>query len=106
SAGQGNYVAANAFLDALACRRREQDLAALSVNWGAWSEVGMAVRGDTAARAGAQGLAALSPKEGMLALDLLLREGAVRAAAAPIDWALLGKQMAGAQPPLLSDLLQ
>ena len=106
SAGQGNYVAANAFLDALARRRRELDLAALSVNWGAWSEVGMAVRGDTAARAGAQGLAALSPKEGMLALDLLLREGAVRASAAPIDWSLLGRQMAGAQPPLLSDLLQ
>ncbi|NIM40831.1 MAG: SDR family NAD(P)-dependent oxidoreductase [Hydrogenophaga sp.] len=106
SAGQGNYVAANAFLDALARRRREADLPALSVNWGAWSEVGMAARGDTAARAGAQGLAALSPKEGMQALDLLMREGAVRASAAPIDWALLSRQMQGAHPPLLSRLLE
>jgi acyl transferase domain-containing protein/acyl carrier protein len=105
SAGQGNYVAANAFLDALARSRRDADLAGLSVNWGAWGEVGMAVRGDTAARAGAQGLAALSPTEGMQALDVLLREGASRASVAPIDWALLAKQMAGATPPLLSPLL-
>lgn len=106
SAGQGNYVAANAFLDALAQRRHEGDRAALSVNWGAWSEVGMAARGSTVARAGAQGLAPLSPDQGMQALGLLLREGAVRASVAPIDWTLLGQQMAGASAPrLLEDLL-
>src|SRR5690606_25433064 len=106
SAGQGNYVAANAFLDALALRRRVAGLAALSVNWGAWGEVGMAVRGDAAARAEAQGLASLSPRQGMQVLDLLLREGSAQAAAAPIDWQRLGRQVGSAPPPLLRELLQ
>jgi len=106
SAGQGNYVAANAFLDALARQRRDADRSALSVNWGAWSEVGMAVRAGTVSKAGAQGLASLSPAEGMQALSVLLRDNATRSSVAPIDWALLGQQMpAGQAPRLLSDLL-
>jgi NAD(P)-dependent dehydrogenase (short-subunit alcohol dehydrogenase family) len=48
SPGQGSYSAANAFMDGLANYRRAHGLPALSVNWGPWSEVGMAAR--TAAR--------------------------------------------------------
>jgi aryl carrier-like protein len=42
AAGLGNYVAANAFEDALAHLRRRRGLPALVVNWGPWREVGMA----------------------------------------------------------------
>ena len=43
TAGQSNYVAANSFLDKLIEYRRALGLPGLSINWGAWSEVGMAL---------------------------------------------------------------
>jgi len=42
SAGQGDYIAANAYQDAFAAFRNKQGLRTLSINWPAWKETGMA----------------------------------------------------------------
>ncbi|BAZ45335.1 beta-ketoacyl synthase [Chondrocystis sp. NIES-4102] len=43
SPGQSNYTVANSGLDAIARYRHAQGLPALSINWGAWGDGGMAV---------------------------------------------------------------
>ncbi|MFJ4830592.1 SDR family NAD(P)-dependent oxidoreductase [Streptomyces sp. NPDC088747] len=71
--GQGNYAAANAYLDALAVHRRANGLPAQSLAWGPWDTDtgGMAARLDNAdvkriARSGVEGL---STDEGLALLD-------------------------------------
>ena len=74
SPGQGNYAAANAFMDALAHYRHKMGLPALSINWGRWGEVGQATVGDREARLDARGFAAMRPEDGLALLGTLLRE--------------------------------
>ncbi|MEV8402302.1 type I polyketide synthase [Streptomyces niveus] len=73
SPGQGSYAAANAFLDALAARRRATGLAGTSLAWGAWDtgDGGMAdglAAADTARLAGT-GIGTLSTADGLGLLD-------------------------------------
>nr|CAD19090.1 StiF protein [Stigmatella aurantiaca Sg a15] len=88
SASQGNYAAANAFLDALAHHRRALGLAGLSINWGAWSEAGMAARLSQRDmnRLSGQGIGTIAPDQGTQVLEMLLGQDAAQVGVLPIDW--------------------
>jgi acyl transferase domain-containing protein/acyl carrier protein len=86
SRGQANHSAANAFLDLLAHERQGRGLPGLSINWGAWTEVGAAADRSVAQRLAAQGIGALTPPQGLLALERLMGQRDAQAAVLPIDW--------------------
>lgn len=88
TAGQGNYAAANAFLDALAHYRQAEGLPALSINWGPWSQVGLAAaRSDRGERLAGRGLASLTPEQGIAALARLAQQAQPQVGVMPFDLA-------------------
>jgi NADPH:quinone reductase-like Zn-dependent oxidoreductase/acyl carrier protein len=103
SAGQGNYAAANAYLDGLAWYRRGRGLPALSINWGPWGEVGMAAQlaEREQSRRADGGVALIPPALGVQALGYALAVGTPQCTVLPIDWpGFLGRFPVGAEPPL------
>jgi NAD(P)-dependent dehydrogenase (short-subunit alcohol dehydrogenase family)/acyl carrier protein len=105
---QGNYAAANAFLDALAWRRRARGRAALSVSWGPWSEIGFAAT-DYGRRAHSRldsiGITRFSPDTGIAVLERALADGRTHLGAMVVDWSrLFTADPAAALSPLLGEL--
>ncbi|WP_455709967.1 type I polyketide synthase [Nocardiopsis alba] len=76
AAGQGNYVAANAFLDALAHVRRDQGAVGHSLAWGLWDErsalTGSLGRSETE-RMSRNGVRPLETEEALSLFDIAVR---------------------------------
>ncbi|MDL2081658.1 SDR family NAD(P)-dependent oxidoreductase [Streptomyces sp. GXMU-J15] len=106
SAGQGNYAAANAYLDALAARRRAEGLPATSVAWGPWAGGGMAAGGpDAEARLCAGGVVLLDPDLALTALDRAVTGGEAALTVADLDWERFVPGFTAVRPaPLLAEL--
>ncbi|MEV6766584.1 SDR family NAD(P)-dependent oxidoreductase [Streptomyces sp. NPDC051105] len=93
--GQGNYAAANTFLDAFAQWRRAQGLPAVSLAWGLWDETSAMTRhlaGDGVAQLGRSGLAPLATDEGLRLFDAAHHTGDSLLLPARLDMAALRAQ--------------
>ena len=97
SPGQGNYAAANAFMDGLVHHRRSIGLPGLSINWGPWSQGGMASRLDNQhlSRIQTQGITPITPEQGLQVLTKLLGQNATQVGVLPINWSQFLRQLSG-----------
>ncbi|WP_221353562.1 type I polyketide synthase [Streptomyces beigongshangae] len=107
AAGQGNYAAANAFLDALALHRHRAGLPATSLAFGLWeAETGLGELTEAdRTRMLRMGLPALSQEEGLALLDDALRTRQPALAPFGLDTAALRARGADRLPHLLRGLV-
>jgi acyl transferase domain-containing protein/surfactin synthase thioesterase subunit/acyl carrier protein len=105
SAGQANYSAANAFLDALVARRRAEGLPALALNFGPWAQSGLATESGEKGRQiwRARGTEFIPAALGVEALEAIVGGDLSHAAVTITQWPVFLEQFATA-PRLYSEL--
>ncbi|ALG09890.1 type I polyketide synthase [Kibdelosporangium phytohabitans] len=108
NAGQGNYAAANAFLDALSQHRHAHGLPSWSLAWGLWKqESGMS--GELAetgrARLAKAGALSITAEHGLALFDRACRMDDPLLIPAPLDIAAI-RAASTVVPPLLRDLVR
>ncbi|MFE4517529.1 SDR family NAD(P)-dependent oxidoreductase [Kitasatospora sp. NPDC056783] len=99
--GQGNYAAANAFLDALAAHRHALGRPALSLAWGPWAPVGgmtSSLEEADRARISRGGMTELSAEDGVALFDLARATGLAALAPVRLNLAALRRQGAALAP--------
>ncbi|WP_328467272.1 non-ribosomal peptide synthetase/type I polyketide synthase [Streptomyces sp. NBC_00448] len=100
TAGQANYAAGNAFLDALAHHRHAQGLPALSIDWGPWATGMIEELGLVDHYRHARGMSSLPPAAGMAVLERVIGQDRPQLLVATIvDWQVF--QAWYASPPAL-----
>ncbi|HEY6879599.1 MAG TPA: SDR family NAD(P)-dependent oxidoreductase, partial [Polyangiales bacterium] len=110
-AGQGNYAAANVFLDALAAERRARGLAGQSLAWGLWEPQGQGMTSKLGAaellRIRRSGLAPLSLEYGMSLFDAAAQYPAAQLVPARLELGWMREQLGSeVVPPLLRALIK
>lgn len=85
--GQGNYAAANAFLDELAHYRRSKGLVATSINWGPWAQIGIAMSDPAIQqRMSRQGFVGIKPGDGLALLGKIVTGDVTQVIAMNWNW--------------------
>ena len=100
-----HYGAANAFMDSFAHYRRQREMPALSVNWGAWADGGMSVKTGQEAYLRRLGMRPMPPAAALDTLGQILRGGMTQRLVVDMDWRTFrGVYEMGAPQPILSHL--
>jgi acyl transferase domain-containing protein len=105
SAGQGNYAAANAFLDALAHHRRALGAPAATIVWGPWS-AGMAAMVERRERRrwAEVGIHTIAPADGVRMLEQLLTASLAQPVVWPVDWTKFSRSFRSRVPAVLREV--
>ena len=105
--GQGAYVAANLYLDALALYRRSQGLPALSIGWGAIKDAGFLTRHEAVAGMlkSRTGLDATPANEALADLGRLSAVGATRVSVGRFDMQRVSQMLASVRVPRFMPIL-
>jgi acyl carrier protein len=93
----------------VAHHRRGMGLAALSINWGPWSQIGMAAGLDHRQHEqwAAQGLEMIEPDQGILILERFIRQERPQLVVIPVNWQkFLSQFPMGGEPPILAEIAQ
>lgn len=104
--GQGNYVAANQYLEAMAASRRALGLPALCVSWGAIDDVGYLARNQNVKDAlqSRMGGPALQSDEALQVLEQLLLRDQTGLAVMDLDWSVLRRFLPSSAAPKYEEL--
>ncbi|WP_455565764.1 type I polyketide synthase [Micromonospora maritima] len=102
--GQGNYAPGNAWLDALARRRRADGLPATALGWGLWADGGVSA-GDVERRMARGGVRAMHPDRAVRALHRALDRDETHVVVADADWDRIAATAGPRPDPLIRDLL-